>query len=439
MEKTESKKATWLPLSSSARIGPDSSELKHPQSIIGNPKFEIENPQSAILNFRSEVYNSQSAIRNPQLNLPGLYIHIPFCKTKCGYCDFYSVTGASKIPDFIKALLHEMEMYRGKFHSFDTVYVGGGTPSVLSVGQLEALLEGARERFSLLPETEVTLEANPGDLHPAFLEALRRTGINRLNIGVQSFDEKVLQFLGRRHSAGEAASTFRHAREAGFENIGLDLIYGIPGQDMTSWMRTLDQVLAFSPEHLSCYQLTLEPRTPLGRRHEKGEWELPGEELQFDFFMKTAERLEAGGYTQYEVSNFAKGTLFLSRHNQKYWDHTPYLGLGPAAHSFLDNRRWWNHRSLDRYMADLNTGKPPVAETESLTTDQLRLEALFLGLRTSRGIDLQRFHNTFQYDLVAEQKEVLPRLQEEGFVLLQDGYLIPTRAGLAVADRLALM
>jgi oxygen-independent coproporphyrinogen III oxidase len=375
----------------------------------------------------------------PMDRISGLYIHIPFCKTKCGYCDFYSVTGASHIPDFLKALLREMEMYRGMFHSFDTVYVGGGTPSVLSVGQLEALLEGVRETFDLLPGREVTLEANPGDLSPPYLEALRRAGVNRLNIGIQSFDETVLHFLGRRHSVGEAISAFRHAREAGFENIGLDLIYGIPGQDMASWMRTLDHVLAFSPEHLSCYQLTLEPRTPLGRRHGKEEWELPGEELQFDFFMQTGERLEEGGYIQYEVSNFAKGTIFRSRHNQKYWDHTAYLGLGPAAHSFLDNGRWWNHRSLDQYMADLNAGKAPVAETESLTMDQLRLEALFLGLRTSRGIDLQRFYDTYQYDLVAEQRDVLPRLQEEGLLLFQNGYLIPTRAGLAVADRLALM
>jgi len=230
-----------------------------------------------------------------------------------------------------------------------------------------------------------------------------------------------------------------NSRAAGFDNVGLDLIYAIPGQDMESWQKTLDRALAFSPEHLSCYQLTIESRTPLGRRYGKGEFELPGEDLQLDFFMKTAERLEDGGYIQYEVSNFARGTAFFSRHNQKYWDHTPYLGLGPAAHSFLDNERWWNHRSVEQYGADLWAGKAPIAEKESLNMDQLRLEALFLGLRTKRGIDLRGFIDNYQYDLVAEKKDILPRLQEEGLLSLQNGYLIPTRAGLAVADRLALM
>jgi oxygen-independent coproporphyrinogen-3 oxidase len=385
------------------------------------------------------VDNPQSAIRNPQFGVPGLYLHIPFCKTKCGYCDFYSVAPTSHLSDFVEALLHEMEWYRDMFHSFDTVYVGGGTPSVLSIEQLEVILEGAWKNFNLLSDKEVTLEANPGDLDLAYLKSLQRIGINRLNIGIQSFDQWVLDFLGRRHTAKEAISVINHSREAGFDNIGLDLIYAIPGQDVESWLSTLDQALAFSPEHLSCYQLTLDPGTPLGRRHGQGEFELPGEELQLDFFMKTAERLEGGGYLQYEVSNFAREPVFFSRHNQKYWNHTPYLGLGPAAHSFLNPRRWWNHRSVDQYIADVKAGKPPIVETESLTTDQLKLEALFLGLRTRRGIHLQGFHNTYRCDLLAEKEYVLPRLQREGLLSLRDGYLAPTRKGLAVADRLALM
>jgi len=407
-----------------------------PQIVSKSMRF---NPQFAVPDSQSGIDNPQSAIRNPQLEVPGLYIHIPFCKTKCGYCDFYSVIHRSRLSDYLEGLPHEMEMYGDQFSSFDTVYIGGGTPSLLSIEQLEAILTAVQKNFNLLSDTEITLEANPGDLSLPYLRSLRQTGINRLNIGIQSFDRKVLDFLGRRHSAEEAISALRSAREAGFENIGLDLIYAIPGQEMELWIATLDQALAFSPEHLSCYQLTLESGTPLGRRHGKGEFELPGERLQLDFFMRTAERLEDGSYIQYEVSNFARETAFFSRHNQKYWNHTPYLGLGPAAHSFLDNRRWWNHRSVDQYIADIQAGKPPIGETESLTMDQLRLEALFLGLRTRRGIHLQGFRDHYQCDLVAEKKYVLPRLQEEGLLSVQDGYLIPTRAGLAVADRLALI
>jgi len=371
--------------------------------------------------------------------IPGLYLHIPFCKTKCGYCDFYSITALSPIPGFLEVLVHEMEMVRDKFHSFDTVYIGGGTPSILSIEQLEFILAGARKNFKLLSDTEITLEANPGDLDLSYLKSLRHIGINRLNIGIQSFDQKILDFLGRRHTSEQAFSAIENSRKAGFDNIGLDLIYGIPEQKMELWMTTLDHALAFSPEHLSCYQLSLGSRTPLGRRYGKGEFELPGEALQLDFFMKTAQWLEDRGYIQYEVSNFARGTAFFSRHNQKYWDHTPYLGLGPAAHSFLKNERWWNHRSVDQYVADIEAGKPPIDEIESLTMDQLKLEALFLGLRTRKGIHLQGFFDNYRCDLAAEKRYILPRLEKEGLLSLQDGYLIPTRAGLAVADRLALM
>jgi oxygen-independent coproporphyrinogen III oxidase len=387
----------------------------------------------------SHELNPHSGFRIPRCRVPGLYIHVPFCKTKCGYCDFYSVTGLPQIPVYLDHLLQEMKLYRDRFPFFDTLYIGGGTPSLLSAAQLEAILEGVRKCFTLLPETEITLEVNPGDVDSALLRDLRRIGINRLNIGIQSFDGGLLGFLGRRHSEKEAVSAIHSAREAGFDNVGLDLIYAVPGQEISSWMETLDQALAFRPEHLSCYQLTLEPGTPLGRRHEEGEWILAGEQLQFDFFMKTAERLEQGSYLQYEVSNFARGSAYLSRHNQKYWDHTPYLGFGPAAHSFSDRERWWNHRSVEQYVTDLQAGKRPVAGRESLSLEQLRLEALFLGLRTKKGIDLQDFYSLYQSDLAADKKETLPRLQEEGLLSIENGSVVPTRAGLAVADRLALM
>jgi oxygen-independent coproporphyrinogen-3 oxidase len=374
---------------------------------------------------------------------PGLYIHIPFCLSKCHYCDFYSITSISAVPDFLDALFKEMKMYRTRFNPFDTVYIGGGTPSLLSPEQLESILISVKENFILIsnPEItpEITIETNPADLNRSFLESMRKIGINRINIGVQSFDEKVLDFLGRRHSVRQAISAVEGSRKAGFHNIGLDLIYGVPAQDIGSWLDTLKQALVFSPEHISCYQLTLEAKTPLGIRYQVGEFTIPGEELQHEFFMKTSEFLEDAGYIHYEVSNFARGKEHTSRHNQKYWDHSPYLGLGPSAHSFQCNQRWWNHRSLDQYLAAINAGNLPVEETETLTMEQLRLEALYLGLRTKKGIFLQDFKNQYHYDLFTEKKRILAKLEEEGFISIEDGHLYPTQTGLAVADSLSLI
>jgi oxygen-independent coproporphyrinogen-3 oxidase len=217
------------------------------------------------------------------------------------------------------------------------------------------------------------------------------------------------------------------------------LIYGIPGQTIDSWLDTLRQAVAFFPEHLSCYQLTLEPKTPLGKRFQAREFSIPAEELQYEFFMKTSRFLEEAGYTHYEVSNFARETGYTSRHNQKYWDHSPYLGLGPAAHSFQGTRRWWNHRSVDRYIAAVSAGNLPVEETEILTMEQLRLEALYLGLRTKKGVDFEDFRKRYQYDLFTEKRKMLAKLHEEGFIQVQGGRLHPTPTGLAIADSLALI
>jgi len=367
----------------------------------------------------------------------GLYIHIPFCLSKCLYCDFYSSTSLSALPQFLDALSKEMAMYGNRFNPFDTVYFGGGTPSLLRPEQLESVLVRVREHFDLMPNTEITVETNPADLNRSYLESMREIGINRINIGVQSFDQEVLGFLGRRHSAKQAISAIKASRKAGFHNVGLDLIYAVPDQNIESWLDTLKQAVVFSPEHLSCYQLTLEAKTPLGKRFQAGEFSISGEELQYEFFMKTSQCLEDAGYIHYEVSNFAKGMKLASRHNQKYWDHSPYLGLGPAAHSFHHNRRWRNHRSVDQYITSINAGNLPVAETEILTTEQLRLEALYLGLRTKKGISFEDLKNRYQYDLLADKKKMLNKLEEEGFISIRDGHLCPTPTGLAVADSLS--
>ena len=370
---------------------------------------------------------------------PGLYIHIPFCLSKCLYCDFYSLTSISAIPDFLDALFKEMEMYHNRFNPFDTVYIGGGTPSLLSSKQLENILIRVRKNFDLISNTEITIETNPADLNRSFLESMREIGINRINIGVQSFDENVLDFLGRRHSVKQVLSAIEASRKAGFHNIGLDLIYGVPEQNIDLWLDTLRQTIVFSPEHLSCYQLTLEAKTPLGIRCQAGEFFVPGEELQYEFFMRTSEFLEDARYIHYEVSNFARGIEHTSRHNQKYWDHSPFLGLGPSAHSFYGNQRWWNHRSLDQYFDTINGGNLPIEGKEILTMEQLQLEALYLGLRTKRGVCLEEFKNQYDYDLFIEKKKLLVKLEEEGFISIEDGYLYPTQRGFAVADSLSLI
>jgi oxygen-independent coproporphyrinogen-3 oxidase len=389
--------------------------------------------------FGFEPFNPRNLINSMNEKFPSLYIHIPFCLSKCLYCDFYSSTSLSAVPVFLDALFKEMKMYRNRFNTIETVYIGGGTPSLLSPDQLETLLKHLRENFNLISNPEITIETNPADLNRSILESMREIGINRINIGVQSFDEKVLNFLGRRHSIKQAISAVEALRKARFHNIGLDLIYGVPIQDMESWLNTLKQAVVFSPEHLSCYQLTLEAKTPLGIRFQAGEFPMLGEELQYEFFMKTSEFLEDAGYIHYEVSNFARRKEHASRHNQKYWDHSPFLGLGPAAHSFQDNQRWWNYRSLNQYLAAINAGNLPAEETETLTMEQLRLEALYLGLRTKKGIFLQDFKNRYQYDLFSEKKKILEKLEEEGFISIQDGYLYPTQNGLAIADSLSLI
>jgi putative oxygen-independent coproporphyrinogen III oxidase len=393
-------------------------------SQFPNPKGPIRNPQSEIHDQR----------------LPGLYIHIPFCLTKCPYCNFYSQTELSLIPDFIEALEREMERASpGLSSPFDTVYIGGGSPSVLSPRQIEEILGKTRKYFPLARTTEFTLEANPGDLDFPFLRALRELGIHRLNLGVQSFAPDVLSFLGRRHDAEEAIKAIEASREAGFHHLGLDFIYGVPGQTLESWLDTLRRAITFSPEHVSCYQLTLEEDTPMGKAHRRGAFAFPEEEDLRQFFLATSESLEKAGFVHYEVSNFSRGLENVSRHNQKYWNHTPYLGLGPSAHSFSGSVRWWNTPSITAYLNALRAGTLPLENFEILTPEQLQTEAFFLGLRTARGINLNDFSKDHGENFLQERRKILQKLEEEGLIILQEGHLRPTREGLAVADRLALI
>jgi oxygen-independent coproporphyrinogen-3 oxidase len=381
---------------------------------------------------------------------PGLYLHIPFCSAICPYCDFAVLTGGPAVrARFTETLIAEAGLARAFWagpEPMDTVYFGGGTPSALSPDELARILEAVRATLPVDPAAWVFLEANPEDVTAASLRAWRGLGVRTLSLGVQSFDAPALAFLGRRHGPEEAKQSVRLAREAGFDTVSVDLIYGLPGETAEGWRRTLEQAVALEPDHLSCYQLTIHEGTPFGFRQERGQLaELP-EPDQAERFLFTHAFLADAGIPGYEVSNFARSPEHRSRHNQKYWYHVPYLGLGPSAHSFSGlqapggPRRWWNRRKLRPYEASVAAGEPPVEGSEALTAGDLALEALLLGLRTYDGIDLARFRHLYGVDLAdagSANAAAAERLVEEGLLVPRGGQLAPTPRGLAVADFLA--
>ena len=374
-----------------------------------------------------------SNLKMIDLQQPGLYIHIPFCKTKCPYCDFYSETSTSLIPEWLRAVAKEALLYRDRFSSFDTLYLGGGTPTVLSEAELAALVGQLFKTFYFTSDAEITIEANPNDITREKLSALRGVGVNRVSLGVQSFDERDVSFLRRRHTAQEAVDALSLVRSSGFAGTGIDLIYGIPGQTEASWLATLQKAVLFQPEHISCYQLTAAEGTAFGQMNDKGQLRLPGEEESGNFFLTTARFLEESGYLHYEISNFARGEEHRSRHNRKYWQHVPYLGLGPSAHSFQDGKRWWNCRSIKDYCAALAEGRAPAAGAEVLSAEQLALEALYLGLRTRDGIDCAQVSTSHITDTV------LPQLLRDDYVKITGTRVVPTKKGFLVADQMPLL
>jgi putative oxygen-independent coproporphyrinogen III oxidase len=363
----------------------------------------------------------------------GLYIHIPFCKTKCPYCDFYSITSHDELTAYPDLLTGEMGMYRERFSTFDTIYLGGGTPSLIGGDDLAGILEKVRSLFHIPDRAEITIEVNPDDVVPSLLDAWKQAGVNRISLGIQSFDDRHLKFLGRRHDGSSSTAAIGMTRDAGFENLGIDLIFGFHGQTMEDWRDSLEKAADFHPSHISCYQMTIEHGTPMGRMLEGGAITSPGEDIQHDMFVMTSEFLADRGYLHYEVSNFARGAKNISHHNSRYWDHTPYLGLGPSAHSFDGRSRWWDHRDLDIYSRKIRCGESPVEGREKLSGDQLLLERLYFGFRTLRGNDLE--------DIIGGKKgeEILEKLIAGTLVTIEDGRVIPTIKGMLFADRLPVM
>ncbi|MEW6263940.1 MAG: radical SAM family heme chaperone HemW [Thermodesulfobacteriota bacterium] len=361
---------------------------------------------------------------------PGLYLHVPFCSAKCPYCDFYSLAAPNLIQPWLEGLERETRLYQNRFAGFDTVYLGGGTPSRLPVPILAQVLALLRSSFPIEPGAEVTLEANPEDVTPELVKTALAGGVNRFSLGVQSFHDRELELLGRRHSSEKAARAIEIIRAAGVNNLGLDLMYGLPDQNLADWFETLAQAVSFNPEHLSCYQLTVEEGSIFARSRERNRLNLPDEEASRGFFLATARFLEARGYLHYEVSNFARGPGHRSRHNHKYWRHAPYLGLGPAAHSYKDGVRWWNHRSIREYCRDLIEGRRPAAGSETLTEEQTALEKIYLGLRTKDGLDLGRLDRS--------GRNLVRTWERRALATVNQGRIVLTVEGLAVADHLAV-
>ena len=351
----------------------------------------------------------------------GIYIHVPFCVRKCAYCDFYSKSDLSRIPPFSTPCAGRSAgpMRRRAWPS---------TPSTWGAAPRQSLRRtrsGTSWRRSGADSTcartpEVTLEANPGTVTPGTLAAFRRMGVNRINIGVQSFSEAGLRFLGRIHTAEEARLAVRWAREAGFENIGLDLIYGLPKQTEGDWIADMAAAAALAPHHLSCYMLTYEAGTPLTRRMAEGRFRPLSEDRVGGLFLTTIRFLAEKGYAQYEVSNFACSAEKRARHNRKYWSFAPYLGFGPSAHSFIPPERRWNIASLEEYLAFSAAGKPAVAGREVLSYAQQIIEVVFLGLRQNDGIRISDFEEGFGLGFEETFGGVLSELRKNGWLKTDD-------------------
>lgn len=322
----------------------------------------------------------------------GLYLHVPFCAGKCPYCDFYSLSPSPGQMDRYQKRMEELLALWGRRlgRRAATVYFGGGTPSLLGAGRLSRLLEAAGEAFGILPGAEITCEVNPGSVNREFFRDLRAGGFNRISLGMQSADGGELKALGRVHTPAQVRSAVDAARRAGFDNLSLDLIYGLPGQSLARWLKNLAAAAELSPEHLSCYGLKAEPGTPLYAHRDT----LPGDEAQAEMYLEAVAFLEARGYRQYEISNFAKPGRE-SRHNLKYWALGEYAGFGPGAHSDFRGRRFAWARDLESFLR----GERRCSESQAMTPDDRREEWLMLSLRLARGLDPaeweRRFHRSF--------------------------------------------
>ena len=352
--------------------------------------------------------------------MAGLYIHIPFCKKRCLYCDFFSTTLLERREEYAEALIREIQARKHETgEPIRTIYLGGGTPSTLEIQDIQRLLTAVGTDEA----EEITMELNPGDATPEYLQALKKAGINRLSMGIQSFQDSLLGLIGRRHSAAQAVEAVRRAQEAGFDNLSIDLMYALPTQTMAQWQADIETALRLGIQHISCYGLMYEEGTALTRMRDKGELTPIDEDIENAMYDYLCERLKDAGFVHYEVSNFALPG-FASKHNSRYWDGTPYIGVGAGAHSYIGNIRSWNPDDLEAYIRGIRDGKL-VREHETLTDKDLYNERIMLGLRTCQGVP----RKAIQADLSAYIAKGLLRETKEGDI-------VATQRGIHILNRI---
>jgi oxygen-independent coproporphyrinogen-3 oxidase len=373
----------------------------------------------------------------------GIYLHIPFCATRCHYCNFATGGYESELAQrYVRALSQEIACAaetmnqspaRAAMRRVETIYFGGGTPTTLTTEQFFSLIELCREKFDIAPDAEITAEANPGSVSLEYLTALRRTGVNRLSFGVQSFADDELQMIGRTHSAAEARAAVRLARTAGFTNLSLDLIAGLPEQKMETWRRNLDEAFALAPAHLSVYLLELYKDAPLLHRIRRGELRAIDDELMVEMYFALMDQAQARGFEHYEISNWARPG-YESRHNLKYWTGAPYWAFGISAAGYDTESRWSNTRNIHEYLERIERGETPIAETVTLDDEDRQSEAIFLRLRLKDGVNLASHQSRFGVNVRERYRRELARLSEAGLIELSDETLKISRAGTVLAN-----
>lgn len=364
--------------------------------------------------------------------MAGIYLHIPFCRRACHYCDFHFTTNLRNADSLVDAMLREIETRRSYLNSetVKTIYFGGGTPSLLPTTDIERLLNSIHRTQSVAADIEFTLEANPEDLSKSKLQELKDLGVNRLSLGTQSFIDTELQWMNRMHTAKQAESAIRNAQEIGFDNISIDLIFGLPQQTLQDWQQNLNKAIALDIQHISSYSLTVEPKTVLRKRISSEEQLPPDEDIASQCFEMNTEFLPANGFEHYEISNFAKDG-FVSKHNSSYWLGENYLGVGPSAHSFNGKQRQWNVRSNGAYVQKINTNEP-FYEVEKLTSNDRINELIMTGLRTKWGLRKQDLHaiDATAWDQILEE---LKTVDSSNYVL-NDYHLWLTESGKLRSD-----
>ncbi|MBR4923935.1 MAG: radical SAM family heme chaperone HemW [Bacteroidaceae bacterium] len=366
--------------------------------------------------------------------MAGIYIHIPFCKRRCIYCDFFSTTQSEKKAEYVHALVRELEMrkdYVGE-EEIETIYLGGGTPSQLSQEELEEIFTYIYKVYKVTPDAEITLEANPDDLTPEYVSMLRSLPINRISMGIQTFQEETLKLLHRRHTARQAIEAFRRCREAGFQNISIDLMYGLPGETLETWEQDLQQAIDLHPEHISAYHLIYEEGTTLWNLREQNKVEEAEEELSLTLFKTLIERLTKAGYQHYEISNFCLPGLN-SRHNSSYWTGKKYLGCGPSAHSFDGISRQWNVSSLEKYLEGIRSNQLDF-ELEELDLYTRYNDFVITSIRTCWGMPLAQLRTTYGETLYNYCLRMAKPHIEQGVLEIKEDTLKLTPQGIFISD-----